>query len=240
MENFECTQLITTSRQDRVLCITLNRPEKRNALNSALLIALTAELARANEDTDVSVVVLTGMGKVFCAGADLQEMQKSVDMASKRAKAELLVQLQCVLEDLRIPILTAVNGAAVGAGALLALSGDGVIMAEHATLAFPELSKGIAPYLVAPGLALRTGARTSFELLSRDTIVPAATAVQRGWVNSVATAHDLLNEADTWARELCRAPREVLIDTKRILRASVPYSVRAVLTETLERHYPLS
>jgi enoyl-CoA hydratase/carnithine racemase len=239
MENSESTQLITSSRKDRVLRLTLTRPEKRNALNSALLTVLNGELARAGEDAEISVVILTGVGNVFCAGADLKEMQQSVDKASRRARAQLLVQLQCVLDELRIPILMAVNGPAVGAGALLALSGDGIIMAENASLAFPELSKGIAPYLVAPGLALRLGTRASFELLSRENTVPAALAVQRGWVTSVTTAHDLLSEADVWAQELCRSTREVLIDTKRILRASAPHSIREVLAETLERHYPL-
>jgi enoyl-CoA hydratase/carnithine racemase len=238
MENIQPGQLVMISRQDRVLHMALNRPEKRNALNSALLTALTDELTRANDDTGISVIVLTGMGKAFCAGADLTEMQQSADAASRRAKVQQLIVLQHVLEELSVPLLTAVNGPAVGAGALLALSGDGIIMAEQASLAFPELSKGIAPYVVAPGLAVHTGRLAAFELLSRETVVPAATAVQRGWASQVATAHDLLEEADTWARDLCRSSREVLIDTKRILRESAPNTIRDVLARTLERHYP--
>ena len=123
-----------------VRILTMNRPEKRNALNTSLTQALVDALRAADADDSIACVVLTGAGQGFCAGADLSEFKDFTPekQALVDARAELTMQLHLAFPKLSKPVVTAINGAAMGGGAGLAIAGDLAVMAEDATLGYPE------------------------------------------------------------------------------------------------------
>ena len=128
-----------------VRILTMNRPEKRNALNMALSEALLGGLRDADSASDVRAIVLTGTGPAFCAGADLSEFAVlTPDHESLvERRATLTMELQGVCAKLSKPVVTAVNGAAMGGGAGLAIGGDIAVMSETAKIGYPEVKRGI-------------------------------------------------------------------------------------------------
>src|ERR1700756_5578623 len=124
-----------------VRVLTMNRPEKRNALNMALSEALLDGLCAADTDTGVRSIVLTGAGSAFCAGADLTEFKDLTPDQAERVetRAELTMALHGIFSRLSKPVITAINGPAMGGGAGLALAGDVAVMASTATLGYPEV-----------------------------------------------------------------------------------------------------
>ncbi|PXW27503.1 enoyl-CoA hydratase/isomerase family protein [Paraburkholderia caballeronis] len=211
---------LVSERHGPVLRIVLNRPSKRNALDTRLLDALSTVLAGVEQDASVNAVVLTGAGNVFCAGVDLREMEGRRDPSAARNRLELLASVQLRLAGLAVPVVVGVNGPAVGAGAVLALCGDVVVMAGQASLAFPELSKGIAPYMVTPLLTHCVGRLAAFELLARGTPVSAADALGRGWATAVVPAERLAQETDGWAQTIAGVPRTIMSRTRSLMRAA--------------------
>jgi enoyl-CoA hydratase len=117
-----------------VRILTLNRPEKRNALDTAATKTLLEAIRAADADESVGALVLTGAGPVFCAGADLSEFKLLKDPQLAESRAELTMQLHLSFSKLRVPVVSAINGAAMGGGAGLAIAGDLAVMAENAKL----------------------------------------------------------------------------------------------------------
>lgn len=194
-----------------VRVLTLNRPEKRNALNHALTKALVDGLAEAESDEGVRAVVLAGAGKGFCAGADLSEFAElTPDQAEKvTARAELTSTLQSTIATMETPVLAAVHGAAVGGGAGLALSADMLIVADTVKLGFPELRHDIVPALVMPNLARHFSRKLGFELISTGRMLDAKELASRDVANRVVSESELLPVALTvaavWAAASPRA-----------------------------------
>ncbi len=207
-----------------VVYLTMNRPERRNALNQALCERLLAELRAASDDESVRAVVLLGAGPSFCGGADVAELRSLADSRALSARAELTAHLQRVVSELDVPVIAAVHGAAVGAGAGIALSCDGIVMADDATLSFPELQHGIPPLLILPGLQRHIGALATFEVLTRGKPIPAQQALERQWVSRVVPKDLLLAEAREWALQISEFSRPAVVATKRLARetASLP------------------
>src|SRR3954468_19142721 len=121
-----------------VRVLTMNRPEKRNALDTNLTSALLESVRAADEDDAVRSVVLTGAGPGFCAGADLSEFKNLLDPKAAEKRAELTMHLHLAFSKMIKPVVTAINGAAMGGGAGLAIAGDMAVMAENAKLGYPE------------------------------------------------------------------------------------------------------
>ena len=149
------SELLLTEDRGPVRILTMNRPEKRNALNRALTQALLDGLRAADADDSIRSIVLTGAGPAFCAGADLTEFK---DLTPDKAhlvaqRAELTMNLQGIFSRLTKPVVTAVNGAAMGGGAGLALAGDVALMASTAKLGYPEVRHGIVAAVVMAGSA---------------------------------------------------------------------------------------
>ncbi len=117
-----------------VRILTLNRPEKRNALDTALSRELLEALRTADADDAVRCVVLTGAGAAFCSGADLSEFKGLSDPKAAETRAELTMNLHLIFSKMITPVVTAINGAAMGGGAGLAIAGDLAVMAESAKL----------------------------------------------------------------------------------------------------------
>ena len=208
------TLLIETRGAVRIL--TMNRPEKRNALNSELTRALLEALRAADADEAVGVVVLTGAGPGFCAGADLAEFRELSDPKAAEARAELTMNLHLVFSRMRVPVITAINGAAMGGGAGLAIAGDLAVMADGAKIGYPETRHGIVAAIVLANLVRQVGRKAAFELVALAEPVDARHALALGMVNRVVPPELLMEEAMLLADKLAAVRRPAMAATKRL------------------------
>jgi enoyl-CoA hydratase/carnithine racemase len=199
-----------------VRILTMNRPEKRNALDSELTEKLLEALSAAGKDDSVGCVVLTGAGQGFCAGADLSEFKGLQEPGAAEKRAELTMQLHLIFSRISKPIVTAINGAAMGGGAGLAIAGDMAVMAEGAKLGYPEAKHGIVAAIVMANLVRQVGRKAAFELVALGEPIDAAQALRLGMVNRIASPEALLSEAITLAETLAAVARPAMAETKRL------------------------
>lgn len=199
-----------------VRVLTLNRPEKRNALNTELTQRLLDELRRADADAALACVVLTGAGQAFCAGADLSEFKGLKDPQAADSRAELTMQLHLCFSRISKPVVTAINGAAMGGGAGLAIAGDLAVMAEDAKLGYPETRHGIVAALVLANLVRQVGRKAAFELVAFGDPIDAHRALDLGMVNYVFSRRDVLPQALKLAERLSQVSRTALAETKKL------------------------
>lgn len=177
-----------------VCTVTLNRPEKRNALSARLVNELIYALERASADPDVRVVILAGAGGAFCAGADLSLMGGGTDEASDIPHRGGFVELNLALRDAHVPIIAKVERYAM-AGALALVCGSTFVIAEDgATFAAPEIDRGIFPMMVLASLFRTVPKRHGLDLVLTGRKVSAAEAVQMGLI-SRAVPRDQLDQA---------------------------------------------
>jgi enoyl-CoA hydratase len=209
--------VIRTARQGAVLVVTLARPERRNALDRAMVEALLRAFCDAAAG-EAGAVLLAAEGAAFCAGADLEEMRALAgDEAGRTARAALTVALLEAPAALPLPVVAAMGGAAVGAGASLALACDAVVMAATARMAWPEARHGMVPRLVAPALLRHLGPKAAFDLLATGRAVEAAEAKALGLATKVVEPEVLLPEALAAAEALAALPRAALAGVKRLM-----------------------
>ncbi|MGE0875793.1 MAG: enoyl-CoA hydratase/isomerase family protein [Burkholderiales bacterium] len=227
------SDVLIVADRGAVRVLTLNRPHKRNALDTALTQALLDALRAADADDNIGCVLLTGAGAAFCAGADLGEFKDLVPAQQHRveARAELTMQLHLAFPALAKPVLTAVNGAAMGGGAGLALAGDMALMAEGAQLGYPETRHGIVAAIVMANLVRQVGRKAAFELVALGEPVAAARAAELGLVNRVVVAASLMDEAMKLAAQLAAVSRPAMSATKQLFHAAADLP----LAEALER-----
>ena len=199
-----------------VRLLTMNRPDKRNALNSELTQALLDAVRAAEREENVGCLVLTGAGPGFCAGADLSEFKGLQDPNAAQARAELTMQLQLSFSRISKPVVTAINGAAMGGGAGLALAADLALMAQSAKLGYPEVKHGIVAAIVMANLVRQVGRKAAFELVSLGEPVDAAKALALDMVNRVVPDADLLPQSLAIAEKLAAFPRPAVQETKRL------------------------
>ena len=225
--------MILAADRDAVRILTLNRPEKRNALNTALTQALLDALRAADADESVACVVLTGAGQGFCAGADLAEFKDlTPDKQSLvEARAELTMQLHLAMPKMSKPVVTAINGAAMGGGAGLAVAGDLAVMADDATLGYPETRHGIVAAIVMANLVRQAGRKAAFELVALGEPVDAQRALALGLVNRVARKAQLMDEALALAAKLAAVSRPAMQLTKQLFHEAADLP----LAQALER-----
>jgi enoyl-CoA hydratase/carnithine racemase len=202
----------------RVRVLTMNRPEKRNALNTDLTRALLEGLRAADTADTVACVVLTGAGQGFCAGADLAEFKDLVPEKQHlvEERAELTMQLHLAFSRMAKPVVTAINGAAMGGGAGLAIAGDLAVMAESAKIGYPEARHGIVAAIVMANLVRQVGRKAAFELVALGEPIDAQRALTLGIVNSVVKHDEVLNCAVALAEKLSAIKPEALRATKRL------------------------
>ena len=210
--------VLLTEDRGAVRILTMNRPDKRNALNTALTQALLDGLRAADATDSVAAVVLAGAGKGFCAGADLSEFKDLTPEFQHRVdeRAELTMQLHLAFSKMAKPVVTAVQGAAMGGGAGLAIAGDLAVMAASATLGYPETRHGIVASIVMANLARQVGRKAAFELVALGEPIGAQRALALGMVNHVVADQDLLSEALVLAEKLSRIKPEALRATKQL------------------------
>ena len=205
-------------QEDRgaIRILTLNRPEKRNALNTQLTEKLLDAFHSADKDQAVGAVVLTGAGPGFCAGADLGEFKGLQDPQAAEKRADLTMHLHLIFSRISKPIVTAINGAAMGGGAGLAIAGDLAVMADTASIGYPETKHGIVAAIVLANLVRQVGRKAAFELVSLAEPIGAEKALQLGMVNRVVKEKDLMEETVKIAATLASVSRTAMAETKRL------------------------
>jgi methylglutaconyl-CoA hydratase len=181
------SDLLVEGPMNGVLTLTLNRPDKRNALSSALIDALHQALESADLDAGVRVVAIRGAGPDFCAGADLAELLASAERSPAENEREALRLGELFLRIRRFPrpVVAVVQGRALAGGAGLATACDLVLAGRGAQLGYPEISRGFVPAMVLTILRRVAGERAAFELAVTGRVVGADEAHRLGLVTSV-------------------------------------------------------
>lgn len=202
-----------------IATITLNRPEKRNALNGRLIQELKEALARAGGDPAVRVVALRGAGTDFCAGADLAELERIQTMSPEEnlADARSLGALFVALRELAKPVVALVQGRALAGGCGLATACDVVLARSDAHLGYPEVHLGFVPAMVMAILRRKVGEGRAFDMVARGNRVTAEEARALGLVTQVLAVATFEEDAGRYLRELAARPPSALTLTKRLL-----------------------
>ncbi len=183
-------------KEDRVGIITLNRPERLNAINEDLLTGLIQRLREAGADPDVASVILTGAGKSFCAGEDLKETSQGKSFEQWVREVDGLQDVQRVILGLGKPLIAAVRGYAVGGGLEFALSCDIRIASQDAHFGFPETGVGLTVTSAGTKLISQVvGLGKAKELIFTGDFVDAEEALKIGLVNKIVPGDRLLEEA---------------------------------------------
>lgn len=216
------TELVLYEVQPPAAVLTLNRPDRRNALSRALIAAASDALARALEDAAVRCIIVTGAGSSFCAGMDLAELQESLTPQRENSpvwdNALRLATLYDRLYTSPKPTIAAVNGAAVAGGAGLVSVCDLAVCAPEAKFGYPEVRRGLVAAMVMPHLLRHLGERTARYLLLTGELIGAEEAHRVGFVNAVAPADRLMETAMQWARSLAEGGPQALARTKELLQ----------------------
>jgi methylglutaconyl-CoA hydratase len=205
---------------DALALVTLDRPQKRNALDARTLDELTAAFARADADDAVRVVVLRGAGKDFCAGADLEQLRRIADGAGPVENLDDAARLGALLvamRRMRKPVVAAVHGHAIAGGAGLATACDLVVASDDAVFGYPEVHLGFVPAMVMALLRRIVGERTAFELVAFGNRISAAEAHRLGIVNRVLPRDGFDDAARGYAADLASRSASALALTKRLL-----------------------
>ena len=202
----------------KVLTLTLDRPEKRNALGSGLVESLHQALDRAEVDAEVRVVAIRGAGPDFCAGADLGELLASADRAldENERDARRLGDLFIRMRALPKPVVGVVQGRALAGGAGLALACDIAIAADDAQIGFPEIRRGFVPAMVMTLLRRAVPEKVAFDLAATGGTLGASVAAELGLFTRVVPAGDLDRAAGDILTALAEAPPTAMALTKRL------------------------
>jgi methylglutaconyl-CoA hydratase len=191
--------------ENRRATITLNRPEKRNALDDLMIKEMATAFTAAAKDQDVKVIVLSGTGTSFCAGADLEYLDRisKFDLEENRKDSSLLAHLFRLMYELRKPIIAAVNGPALAGGCGLASVCDFVVASEEqARFGYTEVKIGFIPAIVMIFLVKRIGEGRTREMVLRGNILNAREAKEIGLVSMVVPEARLQSTVDELTQEL--------------------------------------
>lgn len=220
MADFEAIEF---SKQDGVATIRLNRPTAANGINLTLAKELMAAAIDCSDDDSVRAVLLTGNGKLFCAGGDVKSFGANLEQASPVLK-ELTATLHTAISRfsrMSKPLIIAVNGAAAGAGFSLAVSGDYVISAESASFTMAYTMVGLCPDGSSSYFLPRLiGLRKTQELMMTNRTLSAQEALEWGAINQVVADDQVEAEAQKLAAKLANGPTQSFGMIKKLLQAS--------------------
>jgi 2-(1,2-epoxy-1,2-dihydrophenyl)acetyl-CoA isomerase len=223
--------MILTDNNAHITTITLNRPEKLNAFSGTMREELLAAVRAAADDRDCRVVVITGAGRAFCAGGDVEYMsglQKKGDVESFRKLLDAGRDVVTQIAEMLKPVIASVNGVAAGAGCNLALACDYRIASDATKLGETFVKIGIHPDWGGTWFLPRlVGPSRAFELLTTGRMVDAAEALAIGMVDRVVPLAELLEQTTALARAIAQGPPQAIADIKRALAASRTKSLGA-------------
>jgi len=199
--------------------ITLNRPEKRNALSAELVAALASVVTNSAKDESVRVVLITGAGPDFCAGADLRELDQSADagMPEHLASARALADVYVAMRKHPRPIVAAVRGRALGGGCGVATACDIVLAAESAKFGYPEVNIGFIPAIVMTMLHRSVSEKRAFELLTTGEAISAPEAQTFGLINHVYPDAEFEASVEAFVQKLASRSACAVSLTKNLL-----------------------
>jgi methylglutaconyl-CoA hydratase len=211
--------IILYSVEGSVARITLNRPEKRNALNDAVITGLKQNLRNAAADENVRVVVIAGAGKDFCSGADLSALQKiaGASVAENSEDARSLLELFLLIRALQVPVVAAVTGRALAGGCGLATACDLVLASTSARFGYPEVKIGFVPAIVMAILRRNVSEKRAFELITRGAEISAEQARAFGLVNQVFADESFEAEVRAYVAEFEKMSVSAMGLTKTLL-----------------------
>ena len=221
--------------RDQAAILTLNRPDRRNALNRQLIAEMTDAVRKASAEPGVRALVLTGAGTAFSAGMDLAEVSATLDQPGEAAQVNQDANQLSTFLDLIYrcpkPTLAAVNGPAVAGGAGLMTVCDLALADPKALFGYPEAKRGLVAAMVMPHLLRHVGERAARELLLRGNLIDAYAAWRIGLVNDVTESGKLMDTALAWVKELAESGPEALAVTKRLL-AEMSHLTEAIRKQT--------
>jgi len=198
--------MLQASHEGRVLRLTLNRPEKRNALNGALCRELVAAIEEGDRDPGVGAILIRGAGKSFCAGMDLDEMLTPAEADLGHAHERLFT----IGRRVTTPIIAAVQGAALAGGTGLAANAHIVVASEDATFGLTEIRIGLWPFVIFRAVVAAVGERHAVELGITGRIMDAREAASMGLVHRVTPIAELDTSATEIASSVATASREAM------------------------------
>ena len=207
---------LNIERHGPVTVLTLNRPERRNALNHALYSALEHTVADFSGDNTQRVLIITGAGEAFCSGADLRDVRSSADQGLKLPTAR--DQHMWGVGQCEKPVIAAINGLAVGAGLELAICCDFRLAAETAWFALPEVERGFLAGVAAVTLPRLMPIGAVMELMLVGDRLSAQDALRLGLVQHVMPGADLMEAAMQRAERMSRHSQAALWGTKQVIR----------------------
>jgi methylglutaconyl-CoA hydratase len=198
----------------QITVVTLNRPERRNALTIELLTELHAAIKVASEQPHERVLILRGAGAAFCTGLDLRE---AADHTKAHATAEMVANTLVAISQTRLITIAAVHGAAVAGGAGIMSACDFVVAADRTKIGYPEVRRGLVAGLVMTFLRRQVGERNMRELLFGSELIDAERAKEIGLVNRVVARDDVMSEAQKFAESVLQGAPGALMQTKRLI-----------------------
>ena len=206
-------------RDGQVVTLTLNRPEKRNAISAPMIDDLVAALSAAEADKSVRVVILTGAGKAFCSGMDLETLQALAKQTPEQnlEDSRRMAKMFHLVYSFPKPLITAVNGAAIAGGCGLATLSDFTLAVPEAKFGYTEVRIGFIPALVSVMLRRQVGEKRARDLLLSGRIIDAAEAFRLGLVTEITPPDGLMKRAREVANTLLEASPTSLALTKRLL-----------------------
>jgi methylglutaconyl-CoA hydratase len=213
------SQAVVYAVEGTVALITLNRPEKRNALNDALIGGLKESLLKADNNMDVRVVLITGAGADFCSGADLAALQKISEssVTENLEDARELMELFALIRRVRVPVVAAVRGRALAGGCGLATACDLILAARSARFGYPEVKIGFVPAMVMAILRRNVSEKRAFELITRGAELSADEAERAGLINQVFDDAAFETEVETYVAGFEKVSRSAVMLSKRLL-----------------------
>jgi methylglutaconyl-CoA hydratase len=198
----------------QITVLTLNRPERRNALTIELLTELHAAIKVASEQPHERVLILRGAGAAFCTGLDLRE---AADHTKAHATAEMVANTLVAISQTRLITIAAVHGAAVAGGAGIMSACDFVVAAERTKIGYPEVRRGLVAGLVMTFLRRQVGERNMRELLLGSELIDAERAKDIGLVTRVVAQDDVMSEAQKIAESVLQGAPGAVAQTKRLI-----------------------
>src|SRR5947199_8308638 len=217
----------------QITIVTLNRPERRNALTLELLNQLRAAIKAASDESQERVIILCVASVAFCTGLDLKE---AADQTKAHATAEMVANTLIAISQTRLITVAAVHGAAVAGGAGIMSACDCVVTAERTKIGYPEVRRGLVAGLVMTFLCRQVGERNMRELLLGSELIDADRAKEIGLVNRVVANADVMTEAQKFAQSVLQGAPGALAQTKRLIEELWSSSVKDDVELALRYH----
>ena len=213
------TKAVLYTAEASVGRITLNRPEKRNALNDELIEALKNSIMTAARAESTRVILINGAGRDFCSGADLSALQKisQATVAENQADARSLMELFSLIRQVPVPIVAAVHGKALAGGCGLASACDVVLASANARFGYPEVKIGFVPAIVMAILRRNVSEKRAFELITRGAEIGADEAKQFGLVNQVFADEEFESAVTAYVSGFEKTSKSAVALTKSLL-----------------------